>query len=157
MDDWENDEKFDATTIKTVLPSVAIYPQPEFKDVKSDLEDMAAQMHNYAEEINSNPPPNSTPLAKRIASTVEISDTSTLGIPEGSILNTELVADFAKKGFTRFGCLMADTDAVSFMLAIQGKPKQADKGYQLSDTHLMQIWVNSSKFESRTRAIQSEQ
>lgn len=103
MDDWENDEKFDATTIKTVLPSVAIY------------------------------------------------------IPEGSILNTELVADFAKKGFTRFGCLMADTDAVSFMLAIQGKPKQADKGYQLSDTHLMEIWVNSSKFESRTRAIQSEQ
>jgi hypothetical protein len=148
--------RFDDGVIKTVLPNKAVYPQPDFKTVRDDLVDLMGSMRGYV-TLASPPDFNQTTLGRTgMATDVALSDEADISstpssATDGKVHSADLMKDLKNKGFTRFGCLMPDTGAVTFFLGLPEKPAQADKGYQPKEAILMRGWVNSDTKLSRLR------
>lgn len=141
QDDWDDRHKFSSDFVSTVFPdNDATPPQPDFKQAKAQLQRLIRAMGAYK-----NIEPQKTELAAKATSPLKVNDESnTLNAAEEKVNITDFMDQMKEKGFTRFGCLLPDTDSPAAFLALPTAPASGEK-YLLNEVLVVSVWFNKQQ------------
>lgn len=157
--DLSIERRFSEDDVPVVLPGgISLFPQPEFKDVKTRLEGLMRNLRKFAAQTPL-PEFSQSVLAKTgMANEVGIQDEAEItGVSAQKISSSDLLKAFKEKGFVRFGCLSADNDSLMFFLALPEKPINPEKGFSFSETLVMRGWINKDTKLNRVEIIRDEE
>lgn len=136
-------KRFSKENVRTVLPDIPVFPQPDFADVQSQLSSIMGYLRVYEVTVPTPDFANSSLGRLGMTAEVEVNDPEgvVLSSPPAPVKSVDLLKAIKDKGYTRFGCLSPDNRAVAFFFALPEKAP-SDKGYTLDDVLLLRAWVN---------------